>query len=110
MINETSKGNHAQEYRKAHELFLKKWAEGLEPLEIGLLLKLSRAQLAKHSLEAYQAQAERLIPPYGCILWQDLPQSVRRLLPGEKNDVFRVEGDATGVTISKSPITGPENL
>ena len=110
MANETQKGSRAQEYRKAHELFLKKWAGGLDPLEIGLLLNLSTAQLAKHSLEAFQAQAERTTPPYVCIFWEDLPQSVRRLLPGEEGDVFRVEGDTTGVTITKSPITGPENL
>ena len=50
MANETQQGSRAQEYRKAHELFLKKWAGGLDPLEIGLLLNLSTAQLAKHSL------------------------------------------------------------
>ena len=50
MANETQKGSRDQEYRKAHELFLKKWAGGLDPLEIGLLLNLSTAQLAKHSL------------------------------------------------------------
>lgn len=105
MANETQKGSRAQEYHKAHELFLKKWAGGLDPLEIGLLLNLSTAQLAKHSLEAFQAQAERTTPPYVCILWQDLPQSVRRLLPGTEGDVFRIEGDTSGVTITKSPIT-----
>ena len=105
MLETIKKGSRAQEYRKAHELFLKKWAGGLDPLEIGLLLGLSKAQLAKHTLEAFQAQAERTTPPYVCIFWEDLPQSVRRLLPGEEGDVFRIVGDASGVTITESPIT-----
>ena len=110
MANETQKGSRAQEYRKAHELFLKKWAGGLDPLEIGLLLNLSTAQLAKHSLEAFQAQAERTTPPYVCILWEELPQAVRRVFSGEKGQICRVEGDASGVTITKSSVTAQQRV
>ena len=104
------KGSRAQEYRKAHELFLKKWAEGLDPLEIGLLLGLSRAQLAKHTLQAFEEQAERTSPTYGCILWEDLPQAVRRVFSGERGQICRVEGDASGVTITKSTISAQQRV
>lgn len=110
MANETSKGSRAQNYQKSHGEFLKKWAEGLDPLEIAQRLGLSKAQLAKHSLQAFEEQAERTPPRYACIMWQDLPQAVRRVFSGEKGQICRVEGDATGVTITKSPITGHENI
>ena len=105
MSDEIKKGNRAQEYRKAHLRFLEEWAKGLDPLEIALLLGLSKTQLAKHMLEAYQAQAKRTTPPYSCIFWEELPTLVQRILTGQKGDIFRVEGDASGVTITKFSIS-----
>lgn len=101
-------GNRAQRYRRLHSVFLEKWAEGLDPLEIGHILGLSRAQLAKHALEAYQAQAERTPPKYSCLPWESLPSQVQKLMPDAKGAIFRVQGDASGVTITISPISSLE--
>lgn len=105
MSDEIKKGNRAQEYRKAHLRFLEEWANGLDPLEITLLLGLSKTQLAKHMLDAYQVQAKRTIPHYSCIFWEDLPALMQRILTGQKGDIFRVEGDSSGVTITKFSIS-----
>lgn len=105
-----AKGSRAQEYRKAHDKFLELWAKGLDPLEIGLVMGLSKNQLAKHSLEAYEGHADRPTPTHSCILWDDLPAQIKKFLPGEKGDLLRVEGDDSGVTITKSPAIGPEHI
>ena len=110
MLETIKKGSRTQEYRKAHQKFLENWAKGLDPLEIALLLGLSKAQLAKHTLQAFEEQAERTSPTYGCILWEDLPQAVRRVFSGEKGQICRVEGDASGVTITKSTIGAQQRV
>lgn len=109
-FEKVAKGSRAQEYRKAHEKFLELWAKGLDPLEISRVMSLSQNQLAKHALEAYEGHADRPTPTYACILWEDLPAQIKKFLPGEKGDLLRVEGDASGMTITKSPVINPEHI
>lgn len=99
------KGSRAQQYKETHKQFLSEFANGLDMLEIGVLLNLSTTQLSRHSLDAYMEHAERVEPKYVCMFWKQLPQQIKKIMPAKDNDLVRIEGDTSGVTITKSPIS-----
>ena len=71
----TKSGSPAQKFLARHKEFLRHWADGLHALEIAQRMGLSPAQLAKHSLKAFEEEAPRKIPGYDCIFWDDFPRA-----------------------------------
>ena len=55
----TKSGSPAQKFLARHKEFLRHWADGLHALEIAQRMGLSPAQLAKHSLKAFEEKAPR---------------------------------------------------
>lgn len=53
----TKSGSPAQKFLARHKEFLRHWADGLHALEIAQRMGLSPAQLAKHSLKAFEEEA-----------------------------------------------------
>lgn len=84
----TKSGSPAQKFLARHKEFLRHWADGLHALEIAQRMGLSPAQLAKHSLKAFEEKAPRKIPGYDCIFWDDLPKKMRDALPNGKPGVL----------------------
>ncbi len=84
----TKSGSPAQKFLARHKEFLRHWADGLHALEIAQRMGLSPAQLAKHSLKAFEEKAPRKTPGYDCIFWDDLPKKMRDALPNGKPGVL----------------------
>ena len=104
-----SKGSPSQRKDEAYKLFLVEWEKGLDPLEIATILEMSITRALSYSLDAYRDHVRENDPKYRCMLWEKLPKQIKKVMPGEKTDVLRIEGDSSGVTITKSPINAEKN-
>lgn len=95
------RGSRAQQFAARHEVFLELWAEGLHPLEIARQLGLSNAQLAKHTLKAFEDTAPRKRPEYDCLPWEELPAVLRKALPStDTESLVKVEAAGDGVILT----------
>jgi len=106
-------GSRAQQFSTRHEIFLGLWDEGLHPLEIGRKLGLSSAQLAKHSLKAFEDEAPRKPPEYDCLCWCDLPSILKKALPCKDEEALvkvEVEGDGVILTLISATNLDCENV
>lgn len=71
-------GNHAQQFARRPQDFLRYWADGLHELEIGRMMGLSPAKLARHTLKAFSEQAHWVKPGYDCLVWSELPDVLKK--------------------------------
>ena len=93
-------GNRAQQFARRHQDFLRYWADGLHELEIGRMMGLSPAQLARHSLKAFSEQAPRVKPGYDCLVWSELPDVLKRAMPcSDETSLVKVYSTGDGLVL-----------
>ena len=97
-------GNRAQQFARRHQDFLRYWADGLHELEIGRMMGLSPAQLARHSLKAFSEQAPRVKPGYDCLVWSEMPDVLKMAMPcSDETTLVKVYSAEDGLVLELSP-------
>lgn len=105
-------GNRAQQFARRHQEFLVLWAEGRHPLEIAHRLGLSPSQLDRHIRRAVEEQVPLPKTTYSCVVWEDLPPVLKKLLPCDNKEALvkaKREDDSLVLTLIAETVHDQEH-